>query len=76
MLGDYGDQTLVDLLNSGFLGPDITGSTPLTDVLLSMFPPGATLGDFIGDYGNTTLGDIFEAMPIGENTMGFPPTLR
>ncbi|QZA07607.1 hypothetical protein K3U94_22295 [Mycolicibacter heraklionensis] len=73
MLGDYGDQTLVDLLNSGFLGPDITGSTPLTDVLLSMFPPGATLGDFIGDYGNTTLGDIFEAMPIGENTMGFPP---
>lgn len=73
MLGDYGDQTLIDLLNSGFLGPDITASTPLMAMMLSMFPPGATLSDFIGDYGNTTLGDIFETMPIGENTMGYPP---
>lgn len=73
MLGDYGDQTLIDLLNEGFLGPDITASTPLTDMLLSLFPPGATLSDFIGDYGNTTLGDIFQEMPIGENTMGYPP---
>ncbi|CAJ1510469.1 hypothetical protein [[Mycobacterium] holstebronense] len=73
MLGEYGDQTLIDLLNDGFLGPDISANTPLTDMLLSMFPPGATLSDFIGDYGNTTLGDIFQEMPIGENTMGYPP---
>ncbi|WP_024443598.1 hypothetical protein [Mycobacterium sp. UM_WGJ] len=73
MLGEYGDQTLIDLLNEGFLGPDISANTPLTDMLLSMFPPGATLSDFIGDYGNTTLGDIFQEMPIGENTMGYPP---
>ncbi len=74
MLGEYGDQTLVDLLNEGFLGPDISGSTPLMEMMLSMFPPGATLGDLMGPFGSQTLGDLMEMMPIGENTMGYDPT--
>jgi hypothetical protein len=73
MLGEYGDQTLVDLINDGFLGPDITGSTPLMEMALSLFPPGATLGDFMGPFGSQTVGDLIDMMPIGENTMGYPP---
>lgn len=73
MMGEYGDQTLIDLLNGGLL-PGVTGSTPLMEMMLSMFPPGATLGDLMGDYGSQTLGDIMEAMPIGENTLGYDPT--
>lgn len=73
MLGEYGDQTLVDLINDGFLGPDITGSTPLMEMALSLFPPGATLGDFMGPFGSQTVGDLIDMMAIGENTMGYPP---
>lgn len=73
MLGEYGGQTLVDLINDGFLGPDITGSTPLMEMALSLFPPGATLGDFMGPFGSQTVGDLIDMMPIGENTMGYPP---
>ncbi|MGV0627755.1 hypothetical protein [Mycolicibacter minnesotensis] len=73
MLGDYGNQTLVDLLNEGILGPDITGSTPLMEMALSMFPPGATFGDFLGPFGSQTVADLIDMMPIGENEMGYPP---
>ncbi|WP_046320324.1 hypothetical protein [Mycobacterium sp. UM_Kg1] len=73
MLGEYGDQTLVDLINSGFLGPDITGSTPLMELMASMMPPGSTLDSLLGDFGNQTLGELMEAMPIGENTIGYDP---
>lgn len=71
MFGEYGDQTLIDLLNDGLM-PGMTGDTALMDLMLSMFPPGATLADLMGDYGNETLGNILEAMPIGENTLGYP----
>lgn len=72
MFGEYGEQTLIDLLNDGFM-PGMTGDTGLMEMLLSMFPPGATLGDLMGDFGNQTLGELLEAMPIGENTIGYPP---
>ncbi|MGB3283920.1 hypothetical protein [Mycolicibacter algericus] len=73
MFGEYGEQTLIDLLNDGFM-PGMTGDSELMDVLLSMFPPGATLADLMGDYGFTTLGQMLEEMPIGENDMGYDPT--
>ncbi|MCV7386073.1 hypothetical protein H7K14_19855 [Mycolicibacter longobardus] len=74
VLGEYGDQTLIDLLNEGFLGPDITGNTGLLAMLSSMFPPGATFADFMGDFGNQTIGELLESMPVGENTLGIDPT--
>lgn len=73
LFGEMGDDTLIDLLNNGFLGPDFTGSTGLMDMLGSMFPPGTTFSDFIGDYGNQTIGQVLAAIPTGENTLGIDP---
>ncbi|OBH17284.1 hypothetical protein EHH44_19430 [Mycolicibacter terrae] len=73
LFGEMGDDTLLDLLNNGFLGPDITGNTGLLALLSSMFPPGTTFNDFIGDYGNQTLGQVLSAMPVGVNTLGIDP---
>lgn len=73
LFGEMGDDTLIDLLNNGFLGPDFTGSTGLMEMLGSMFPPGTTFSDFIGDYGNQTIGQVLAAIPTGENTLGIDP---
>ncbi|BBX20620.1 hypothetical protein MTER_00310 [Mycolicibacter terrae] len=70
VLGPMGEESLLSLLNSGFLGPDITGDTGLLDLLASMFPPGATLEELMADFGTMTLGQLMEEMPAGE---GFPP---
>ncbi|BBX24865.1 hypothetical protein MTER_42760 [Mycolicibacter terrae] len=69
VLGPMGEESLLSLLNSGFLGPDITGDTGLLDLLASMFP-GATLEELMADFGTMTLGQLMEEMPAGE---GFPP---
>lgn len=74
LLGDFGNESLIDLLNNGFLGPDITGNTGIFDLLGSMFPPGTTFADFMGDFGNQTLGDLLSATAVGENTLGIDPT--
>ncbi|MEB3024166.1 hypothetical protein [[Mycobacterium] crassicus] len=75
MLGEMGNDTLIDLLNTGFLGPDITGNTGLLEMLASMFPPGTTFNDFMGEFGNMTVGEMLSDMPVGENTLGIDPTM-
>lgn len=74
LFGDTGDDTLIDLLNNGFLGPDITGNTGIFDLVASMFPPGTTFADFMGELGDQTLGELLAGMPVGENTLGIDPT--
>jgi hypothetical protein len=73
MLGEMGDDTLLELLNNGFLGPDITGSTGLLEMLSSMFPPGTTFSDFMGEFGDQTVGELLASMPVGENELGIDP---
>lgn len=73
LFGEMGDDTLLDLLNSGFLGPDITGSTGLLELLGSMFEPGTTFNDFMGEFGDQTLGELLGSMPVGENELGIDP---
>lgn len=72
MLGDYGNQSLIDMLNDGLL-PGVTADTGLMEMMVGMFPPGATLDDLMGDFGQATIMDLLEMMPVGENTMGYPP---
>ncbi|MEB3033417.1 hypothetical protein [[Mycobacterium] nativiensis] len=72
MLGEMGDETLISLLNNGFLGPDITGNTGLLEMLASMFPPGTTFSDFMGEFGTQTVGELLSSMPVGVNTLGIP----
>lgn len=73
MFGEMGDMTLIDMMNDGFLGPDLTGNTGLIALLASMFPPGTTFSDFIGDFGDQTLGEMLAGMAVGENTLGIDP---
>ncbi|ORW08209.1 hypothetical protein [Mycolicibacter longobardus] len=73
ILGEYGDQTLIELMNEGFLGPDITGGTGLLELLSSFFPPGSTLGDLLGPMATQTVGELLESMPVGENELGIDP---
>lgn len=74
LFGETGDETLIDLLNNGFLGPGITGNTGIFELLGSMFPPGTTFSDFMGEFGDQTLGEVLAAMPVGDNTLGIDPT--
>ncbi|UVO14124.1 hypothetical protein NM962_08920 [Mycobacterium sp. SVM_VP21] len=74
LLGETGNETLLDLLNNGFLGPDITGNTGIFELIGSMFPPGTTFSDFMGELGDSTLGELLAGMPVGENTLGIDPT--
>jgi len=74
LFGETGNETLIDLLNAGFLGPDITGSTGIFELLGSMFPPGTTFADFMGEFGQATLGSLLAMTPVGENTLGIDPT--
>lgn len=73
LFGEMGEQTLIDMLNSGMMGPDFTGDTGLLDLFAGMFPPGTTLDDMMADFGSMTLGELMAEMTIGENTLGIPP---
>lgn len=70
MLGDIGNEHLVDLINNGLLGPDITGSTGLLALLSSAFPPGATFEDLLGPMGSVTLGQLLATTPAGPEYPG------
>lgn len=74
ILGEYGDQTLIDLLNDGLL-PGVDGNTGLLEMLASMFPPGSTLVDLLGDMSTQTVGELLSSMPVGENDLGIDPTI-
>lgn len=74
MMGDYGTQTLVELLGQGFLGP-VDPSAPLIDVFQAMLPPGYDFNDLLtaGDnpVGLMTIGELVQlgANPYGPGTM-------
>lgn len=73
LFGEMGEQTLLEILDSGIMGPDFTGSTGLMELFAGMFPPGTTLADMMTDFGDMTLGELMEDMPFGENTIGIDP---
>ncbi|MBS9536152.1 hypothetical protein KIH27_21440 [Mycobacterium sp. M1] len=63
-LGSMGNDTLLDLLNNGFLGAGVTGNTGLVALLNDLIPPGMTLSDLLnGNLGSQTLGELLAQAP-------------
>ena len=63
-LGDLGNQSLLDLLGLGFLGP-LSPEDMLIDVFQAMLPPGLTIGVLLNNpdspMGEMTLGELISA---------------